>query len=158
MRPVVIAVALVFSLLQGTEPPVSAQEVDLAALSWMQGCWVAGGGDGTAEETWMAPRGGLMVAMARSVRGGRATGFEFVTLREVDGRLVFTARPSGQPPADFTAAVATGTLLRVENAEHDFPQKIEYHRLSPDSVTAKVFGAVGDGTPVFELRYGRSPC
>lgn len=137
---------------------VHAQSGDLQAVSWLQGCWLAGDEVSGVEERWMPPRGGLMMAMSRSMRDGSATGFEFVLLREVDGELVLTAHPSGQTPADFTASAATGDLLRVENADHDFPRVIEYLRASADSVIARVYGEVGAVTPAFEIRYARTPC
>ena len=99
-----------------------------------------------------------MMGMSRSVRDGIASGFEFVLLREVDGELVFSASPSGQTPADFVATSATPDLLRVENASHDFPQKIEYMPARPDSMIASVYGDVGATTPAFQVLYGRTPC
>ena len=99
-----------------------------------------------------------MMGMSRSVRDGDAAGFEFVLLREVEGELVFSASPSGQTPADFVATSATQDLLRVENASHDFPQKIEYQPAPPDSMIASVYGDVGATTPAFQVLYGRTPC
>ena len=135
-----------------------AQTGELQAVAWLQGCWLAGDEDSSVEETWMAPRGGLMMAMSRSVRDGSASGVEFLLLRAVDGRLVLSAHPSGQTAADFAASAATPDILRVENPSHDFPRKIEYVRVAPDSVTARVYGEVDAATPAFELRYGRVPC
>ena len=136
----------------------SAQAPSVQTVAWMQGCWLASSGSSSTEETWMAPRGGLMMAMSRSVRDGAATGYEFVVLRDVEGDLVFTAHPSGQTPADFTASAVTDDLLRVENAAHDFPQKIEYLRASPDSLIASVYGDAASSAPSFQVRYGRIPC
>ena len=136
----------------------SAQAPRVETVAWMQGCWLASSGSSSTEETWMAPRGGLMMAMSRSVRDGAATGYEFVVLRDVEGDLVFTAHPSGQTPADFTASAATPDLLRVENAAHDFPQKIEYLRTSSDSLIASVYGDAASSEPSFQVRYGRVSC
>ena len=41
---------------------------------------------------------------------------------------------------------------------HDFPQKIEYHGVSPDSLVARVYGEVESNTPAFQLLYGRVRC
>ena len=99
-----------------------------------------------------------MVGMARTVRGGVATGYEFVVLQRKDGRLTYSAHPSGQDPADFQATDVSAQRLRFENPQHDFPQAIEYERTSPDSLTAKVYGEVGSGEPAFVLRYARRVC
>ena len=153
-RPILLMLGL-FTLV-GT--PAAAQEADVASVSWLQGCWLAGEPGSGWEETWMAPRGGLMLATARSMREGRVTGFEFMRITETSDGLVFTASPSGQATTDFGAVVADGDLLRVENPQHDFPQKIEYHRVSADSITAKVFGEVDADSPAFQIRYGRASC
>jgi len=149
---------LAFGALGAGAGTAQAQSGDLEAVSWLQGCWLAGDEGASVEEMWTAPRAGLMMAMSRSVRAVSVTGFEFLLLREVDGSLVLSAYPSGQTPAEFTASAATADILRVENPSHDFPRKIEYVRVAPDSVTARVYGEVDAATPAFELRYGRAPC
>lgn len=127
---------------------------DVAALAWMGGCWSTG----TAEEQWMAPAGGLMVGMSRTVRDGRARGYEFLLMRVVDGRVVYWAYPSGQSPTSFPATEVGADQVVFENAEHDFPQKIRYRRESSDRMVASVFGAVTDESPAFELDYRRVAC
>lgn len=96
----------------------------LESAAWLAGCWSAVSPDGqnAAEEQWMAPRGGLMVGMARSVRGGTARGYELLTLRVgEDGGLVYRAAPSGQTVTDFAGRSVRPGHLEFANAEHDFP-------------------------------------
>ena len=137
--------------------PASAQN-DLGQAGWLSGCWVAAADDVRSEEIWMEPAGGLMVGMARTVRGGAVTGYEFVLLREVDDRVTFSAQPSGQEPTDFGATEMTSDRMRFENPGHDFPRAIEYERASPDSLIAKVYGEIESSEPAFVLRYARSHC
>ena len=158
MRPSVLSIAGAAVLLAAAPNVARAQESSVQSVAWMQGCWLASSGASSTEEVWMPPRGGLMMGMSRSVRDGVATGFEFVLLREVEGALVFSASPSGQTPADFVASLAAPDLLRVENANHDFPQKIEYRPAPPDSMIASVYGDVDASTPAFQVRYRRMPC
>ena len=106
----------------------------------------------------MAPRGGMMVGMSRSVRDGASRAHEFMVIRSTESGAVFSAMPSGQTPADFSATTMTGTLLRFENPKHDFPQKIEYHRMSNERVLAKVFGEVAAAESAFDVDYRRVPC
>ena len=106
----------------------------------------------------MAPEGGMMVGMSRSVRDGVARGYELVVLHLQDGGLTFSAYPSGQDPADFQATEVSAEALRFENPTHDLPQAIEYLRASPDSLIARVYGDVGSSEPAFSLRYARSAC
>jgi len=127
---------------------------DVESVAWMAGCWAAGG----AEEQWMAPAGGLMVGMSRTVRDGLARGHEFLLLRVVEGRIVYWAYPSGQAPTSFPAVSLTEDEIVFANAEHDFPQKIRYRRASSDRLVASVFGGADDERPAFELDYRRVPC
>ena len=154
-RPACLLVAPL--MLLGSPITTLAQD-DVGSAAWLSGCWVASAGDVRSEEVWMEPEGGLMVGMARTLRGGVATGYEFLLLQRVDGRLTYSAYPSGQEPTDFGATEVSTQRLRFENPQHDFPQAIEYERTSADSLTAKVYGEIGSGEPAFVLRYARSVC
>lgn len=131
----------------------------------MAGCWVAGSGGNTTEEVWLPPRGGMMIGVVRSVRRGVASGYELLLLRSSVNQdtggppvLIFTADPSGQAATDFRVTRADPGFLRVENPEHDFPQRIEYRRPVPDSLIASVYGAAGDSAPAFDVAYGVGEC
>lgn len=137
-----------------------AGSMSLGDASWLAGCWEASSPDGgrSVEEQWMAPRGGLMLGLSRSVRDGEARGHEFLAIRETEGRLVYHAAPSGQSPTDFTARAVEEGRLEFVNAAHDFPRKIAYRRVGADSVRAEVFGEVDDDVPSFALAFGRVSC
>ena len=138
----------------------AAEPSELDAAAWLAGCWRVESSDGrnAAEEQWMAPRGGLMVGMSRSVRGGEARGYELLTIRVAEGRLVYHAVPSGQAPADFPARRAADGRLEFVNSEHDFPQKIAYTRHGDDQVEAAVFGEADGSEPAFVIPYQRVRC
>ena len=146
-----------FLLLLGSPIAALAQD-DVGSVAWLSGCWVASAGDVLSEEVWMEPEGGLMVGMARTLRGGVATGYEFLLLQRKDGGLTYSAYPSRQDPTDFQATKVSTQRLRFENPQHDFPRAIEYERTSPDSLTAKVYGEIGSPEPAFVLRYARRAC
>lgn len=153
-------------LLLLTPATLLSQEADgdsqpLDSVAWLAGCWEAASEDGqnTAEEQWMAPRGGLMVGMTRSVRGGRTTGYEFLTIRaRPDGTLVYHAEPSGQAPTDFPARSIEDGRLEFVNADHDFPQKIVYARIDENFIHAAVFGEADGAEPAFLIPYRRVTC
>lgn len=106
----------------------------------------------------MAPGGGVILGMSRSVRDGVVSGYEFLILRTVKGNLVYSAFPSGQTPTDFPAVAVSQTFPRFENPSHDFPKRIEYVNTGPDSIVARVYGEIQLTTPAFEVHYGRTPC
>ena len=81
--------------------PIAAQPAGIDTLAWMAGCWRQDAGGRVVDESWMVPAGGLMLGTGRTVAQGRVVDFEFMQIREDAGRLVFTARPSGQPEASF---------------------------------------------------------
>jgi hypothetical protein len=146
---------LVFLALPGRS---EAQGADLSVVGWLAGCWVAESEGQKTEEHWMAPGGGLMTMMSRTLRGGVASGYEFGLVRIDAGELVFRAYPSGQSPAEFRAATATGEEVAFVNAEHDFPRKIRYRRSGPDRILASVFSEVQGEGPAFELDFERVAC
>lgn len=136
------------------------EQATLDAAAWLAGCWRAEFADGrdAAEEQWMAPRGGLMVGMSRSIRGGEARGHELLTIRAEDGRLVYHAAPSGQAPTDFPARNVADGRLEFVNAGHDFPRKIVYTQSGHDQIEAAVFGEAEGSEPAFTIPYERIPC
>lgn len=165
-RPTLEAIAAVCIYLV-VPTPASAQAdstlvpAGVEAAEWLAGCWEAASADGqdSAEEQWMAPRGGLMVGMTRSVSGGEARGYELVTIRtDADGLLIYHAEPSGQAPADFPARSIEAGRLEFVNPEHDFPQKIVYVQMDEDFIHAVVFAKADDADPAFLIPYRRTKC
>lgn len=88
----------------------------------------------------MKPRGGTMLGMSRTVTGDKTSESEYMQIREQEGRLVFTARPSGQEGASFDSVQFTRSKVVFENAAHDFPQRIIYQRLADGSLLARIEG------------------
>lgn len=120
--------ALLFGSLQ------SAQAKDVASLeelAWLTGCWASVGGEIGSVEQWMAPAGGTMLGMSRTVRNSQTVAYEYMQIRQSDdGRIEYTAMPSGQPAASFTLLGLSESEVVFENPGHDFPQRIIY-RLKP---------------------------
>ena len=128
-------------LLSGSE---AASPVRIEQVAWMQGCWQAASPRRVIEEHWMAPRGGAMLGMGRTVRGDSLAEYELVVLRESDGALAYQAHPSGQAGATFLAREATDSTVVFSNLAHDFPQHVGYRRVGADSLAAWIEGP-GDG-------------
>jgi len=151
--------AYALALLFAAVPAVSrAQSNDVDSVSWISGCWIAVQGSTEIEEQWMQPKGDTVIGMSRTVRGSRTTGYEYLMVRPGTDRLIYSAVPSGQVATDFVATAVSNALFRVENPDHDFPQKIEYVAVSDDSLRARVYGNVSDTEPSFVLNYTRTQC
>ena len=128
----------------------------LARVSWLTGCWAMSSPGVIIEEHWMSPRGGTMLGMSRTVQGDATTGFELVMIREVEGRLLYEAHPSGQRSTVFQATHSSGERVSFENPQHDFPRRIVYVRIGGDSIRAVIDDGEGGGS--IEFRYERARC
>lgn len=130
----------------------------LQRIAWLQGCWQAQSPTRVIEENWMAPRGGAMIGVGRTVRGDSLAEVELIVLREVDGALAYVAHPSGQATNTFTAREASDSTVVFSDPTHDFPQRVGYRRLGADSLLAWVEGERNGRTRRIEFPYRRVRC
>jgi hypothetical protein len=134
------------------------QPVSVERVSWLQGCWELSSGQRTVEEQWMAPRGGVMIGMGRTVRGGALVEYESVVIRQQGDRLAYEAHPSGEPSAVFLSSTLNESTVVFENPQHDFPQKVGYQRSGAGSLLAWVEGTEKGQTRRIEFPYKRVAC
>ncbi len=124
MKPVASLGAVLLCLAPHTS--LHAQAGDLQSLSWLAGCWLDAAQPGSGE-MWMAPAGGTLLGVGRTVRAGATREFEFMQIRaDADGRLVFIAQPSGQARTEFKLLSHSAQEVVFENLQHDFPQRVAY--------------------------------
>src|SRR5689334_19753111 len=62
-------------------------------IAWLGGCWRTAAGPSVIEEQWMAPRGGVMFGVGRTVRGDSVVEYEFLRIHAAGDTLVYDARP-----------------------------------------------------------------
>jgi len=127
-------------------------------VRWLGGCWEHGPEPRVTVEMWLPPAGGLMVGASRTVVDDEARAFEHLRLRSDGDWLVYTAIPSGQTETDFRSTSVSDSGFTVENREHDFPQRIEYRRTTPDAMTVRVEGPGPNGPRGFDLTFRRVEC
>lgn len=150
---------LAASTLAALASATAAQERLARQAGWLAGCWEARGGARVTLEMWMPSAGGLMIGGSRTTVEGSARQFEHLRLHASEGKLVYTAIPSGQQQTAFTSTAVSDTLLVFENLHHDFPQRIMYRRRGADSVVARAEGPRSDGTTRgFDLPMQRVAC
>jgi len=124
----------------------------IADVAWLAGDWQGGSGAVTVEERWTAPAGGAMLAVSRTIKGGRMVAFEFLRLIERDGGLVYIAQPNGRPPTEFASTQISAGSATFENPAHDFPKVIRYTKRADGSLEARVSdGGQRGETFVFRL-------
>jgi len=136
----------------------SAPTDGIATLAWLAGCWEQRTGARVTQEQWMAPAGGVMLGLNRTVVGDTTRAWEYLAIEERDGRLVYTAKPSGQAETSFTSALVSDTLVRFENPAHDFPQRIIYQRIGNDSLLARIEGPRGGEIQGIDFPMRRVAC
>lgn len=137
----------------------SVQAHPLTALEWLAGCWVQQGREAGSVEQWMAPAGGVMLGMARTVKNGRVVEFEFMQIRaEADGRLAYIAQPQGRPPTVFGLLQQDEAEVVFENPAHDFPQRVRYRRDGADRLVARIEGRLKDQERGIDFPMQRVAC
>jgi hypothetical protein len=126
----------------------------ISELAWISGNWQTGaGGRLQIEEHWMAPAGGSMIGMARTISGGRTIEFEYIRIEERAGQIYYVASPRGRcPGTDFKLTRLSGQEALFENPEHDFPKRIVYRKNSDGSLTASIDGGAGTQSITFAYR------
>ncbi|MGZ5429891.1 MAG: DUF6265 family protein [Thermoanaerobaculia bacterium] len=139
MRTITAALLLTCSLAASAETPAPAVAGRLDQLAWMAGSW--GGPDGTAtvEEVWLAPKGGLMLGLGRTVRDGKAVDFEFMRIEQQGDTLVYLASPGGKPATPFPLAAIDATSVVFESAL-EFPRRVSYRKNADGMLTARIEG------------------
>jgi hypothetical protein len=124
--------------------PSSATSIE--DLAWLAGNWKGSLGDATIEERWMEPAGKTMMAVSRTVAGGRTVAFEFLRIEERPEGIVYIAHPQARPGTEFALTRASDTEAVFENPRHDNPKLIRYIR-TQGVLTAETKGEE-DGQPV----------
>jgi hypothetical protein len=110
------------------------------------------------EEHRMALRGGSMLGMSRTTTPEKLLEYELTLIHERSGKIVFEARPSGQPAAVFTAKTVGPDSAVFVAPEHDYPQVVGYRRAGADSVVAWIDGNSRGKSRRVEFPYRRVPC
>jgi hypothetical protein len=150
--------ALVLLALAASSPAAAQGATRVSSVSWLAGCLEMRRGDRVVEEQRMPDRAGTMVGMGRSVGPRGLYDYELTVIQEEGSRLLYVAHPRRQPVATFVASVATADSVVFENAQHDFPQRVGYRRVSADSVLAWIDGTSNGKKQRVEFPYRRVPC
>ena len=128
-----------------------------ADLSWLAGCWASEAGGPGSGEQWMAPAGGSLLGLNRTVREGRTVSYEFMRIYESGDSLTYVAQPSGQSVTSFELVRLEQHEVVFENLAHDFPQRVAY-RLDGNVLRARVEGRRGDEVVVVHLPMRMAAC
>jgi hypothetical protein len=149
---------LTLSLFAAVAVPATAQKgVTTEDLTFLTGCWVFEAKGRRVEEHWLAPRGGSLMGVSRTVAGGKTTEYEFIQIRDLPEGLAYIAKPSNQAETKFVLASKTADEVVFENPTHDFPQRIRY-RHTGDSLHARIEGTINGKSRAIEFPYVKTSC
>jgi len=129
-----------------------------AALPWLIGCWTTTRNGSTIEEQWTATADGSLAGRGRTRRDGQVVGSEVVQITGQGNALRYTADPSGQAVATFTASASTDSSITFTNPAHDFPTRIAYRRAGPFGLHAEIAGPGSGGERVISFPYTAAVC
>jgi hypothetical protein len=120
---------------------LAAQEKpNFEKLGWIAGSWSGTLGRAALEESWLAPAGGAMLGVSRTIAGTRMVGFEFLRIVQKEGEIYYIAQPEGRPPTEFKLTSVSDTKAVFENPKHDHPKIITYEKDSDGNLVATIEG------------------
>ncbi len=136
----------------------SAQDIrSLDTIRWILGDWVQANEQTTTRETWKELDRNVFKGMG--ITSDSATGAkqseESLLLAEMSGKIYFFAKVDhNEYPVPFELTSSSATNAVFENAEHDFPKKLEYRLVGNDALTV----IVSDGSArSFSIGFKREP-
>jgi hypothetical protein len=139
---------------RASAPVTTAAEKEpspLDQLSWLRGCWSGKVERREFMETWLPPRGGMMVGISQTIvqeprrgTGPRTQDYEYLRLEARPDGVYYVVVPSGEKESAFklgTVGESTGrTAYTFESQRDEFPQRIVYMRGSDGWLYAQVAG------------------
>ena len=130
-------------------------------FAFMRGCWELSKASikATISEQWMAPAGGTLVGMSRYVRDGKTSDYEYMRIEVRDVGIYFVSKPRGnQTETSFRLRHFTAGNAIFENLEHDFPQRVIYHSVGPETLNARIEGTQNGKASGVDFPYKRVKC
>lgn len=124
----------------------------IKAASWLLGNWENKAVDGTLTESWEKVNDSTFQAQSYFIKEKDTVHFESIILQQKGENLTYNATVKGQnndKPVAFKLTTATDKQVSFENLKHDYPQKISYTQITPDSLVAKISG-IQQGKPSAE--------
>ena len=124
----------------------------IKVANWILGNWENKSPDGNLTENWEKANDSTFQATSYFIKEKDTIHFETITLQQKGEQLIYSAIVKGQnddKPVDFKLTTATEKQLVFENPKHDYPQKISYTQITPDSLVAKISG-IQQGKPSSE--------
>lgn len=112
---------------------------------WLIGTWENKTSRGSVYESWSVLNNTELSGRSFMVKGQDTMVFETIRLVQEGDFLVYIPTVEDQnnkQPVRFLQKSVTDNVLIFENLKHDFPQFIQYNRISKDSLVAEISGEI----------------
>lgn len=116
----------------------------LETLSWLQGNWENKLDDGILVENWIKTNDSLYSGKSLYIKGNDTLHYETIELVQKNDDLFYIPTVKGQnnnKPIAFKLKTQVETAFVFENNSHDYPQTIEYKKISDNQLNATVSGS-----------------
>lgn len=110
---------------------------------WLIGNWVTHFPEADVYESWKRVNDHELAGYSYTRQQGDSIPFESIQLIENENGLHYIVTGAGHPSDSsvrFTASQVKDDFLQFENPQHDFPTRIGYRRITPDSIYAEISG------------------
>lgn len=107
---------------------------------WLIGTWQNKSPEGLLVEKWQKQNDSTYTGKSYFLAGKDTAFAENIVLQQRSGKLYYiptVKNQNGGKPVKFTQ---TGSGLVFTNPAHDYPQKITYKQVKPDSLVAEISG------------------
>lgn len=112
-------------------------------MDWVIGKWENNAGDGSFHEIWTKTNDTIYSGRSFMIANEDTVFSESISLELKQNELFYIPTVSNQnnaKPIEFKFIAIENNEIIFENKEHDFPQRIIYKQLAPDSLYARVEG------------------
>ena len=136
-------------------------KVGIDSIGFMRGCWAIERPERKTriEEQWMAPAGGTMIGMSRTVKDGKTNGWEYMRIEAGDSGIFFVSKPKeNKEETSFKLKTSAANELVFENPDHDFPQRVIYRANGSDTLNARIEGTQKGKSSGVDFPYKRVKC
>jgi hypothetical protein len=112
----------------------------------LQGTWKMENSKGILYESWHRIQDTLMQGGSYKVNNHDTTFFERVALKYSNGKVFYVplVEENNMEPVSFTLTSNNNNSFVFENPQHDFPKRIIYEIIAPDSLHAYIDDGVNN--------------
>jgi len=116
-------------------------------FDWLIGTWENRSAQNIVYETWIKANDSLLVGKSFSILKNDTSVFENITIEKRGNEIFYIPVVKDQnqgKPVRFKLISNQNNIQVFENTLHDFPQRIIYAQINPDSLKATIEGIIED--------------